>query len=537
MQRGYARLAWLTGWLYRKSHVISYAAGAGTLYQKQITVYYGAGEDSNGNIYCTVGGVAHCKTDFGDIRFTTDDGSSELDYWLEDTSLINGTSCTFWVEIIGDLSTVNKTIYVYYGKSDATTTSNGANTFLMFNHFDDATLSPWSSIGGTPTESGTELVINAGGEGAYGNASYNNNRIKWRGKHTYVNYGYWGLSAANDLLGGVFNSESFFIYSDHISAVSHNAGYTITNLGNLGTDYMLWEILWVSGSRAEFLVNGVSKAIHTTNISTTAQPPKFYDYSGAPIMTLDWLFVAKYVYPEPAHSTWGNEEVSTTTVSITYPIDVWLKKIDAIKTYSLDTPIQQQNLLKTYQIDLVLGKLNLVTTDLIDVLFKIISIRTDSVDVVFKKYEVIRTDSIDAALIKLGITKTDSIDMFFKKVGITNTFIIDAALGKLGLTKTNSIDTWFAKIGIKITNPIDVLFLKFGVITVYSLDLVIGKTQQYKTSAIDFIIIMPFYMCPRCRRYSTTLTHIINMDFCGFEFICPICYNEVTANGRLIPYG
>jgi len=29
-------MALLTGWTYRKSHVINYAAGAGTLYQKQI---------------------------------------------------------------------------------------------------------------------------------------------------------------------------------------------------------------------------------------------------------------------------------------------------------------------------------------------------------------------------------------------------------------------------------------------------------------------------------------------------------------------
>jgi hypothetical protein len=72
--------SWLTGWGYRKSHVINNATGAGTDYQVKVTVYYGSGSDSAGNVYLD----GKCRTDFGDVRFTDDDGSTLLDYWLEE---------------------------------------------------------------------------------------------------------------------------------------------------------------------------------------------------------------------------------------------------------------------------------------------------------------------------------------------------------------------------------------------------------------------------------------------------------------------
>src|ERR1035437_671599 len=77
-------------WHYRKTHTINSATGAGTNYQVQVTVYYGNGTDNAGNVYCNT----HCKTDFGDIRFTASDGSTLLDYWMQ--SYTASTSAVFW---------------------------------------------------------------------------------------------------------------------------------------------------------------------------------------------------------------------------------------------------------------------------------------------------------------------------------------------------------------------------------------------------------------------------------------------------------
>jgi hypothetical protein len=72
---------WLTGWSYRKSHVINAAKDAGTNYQIKITVHYGSGTDTSGDVYLN----GKCRTDFGDIRFTDDDGITLLDYWIENS--------------------------------------------------------------------------------------------------------------------------------------------------------------------------------------------------------------------------------------------------------------------------------------------------------------------------------------------------------------------------------------------------------------------------------------------------------------------
>lgn len=68
----------LTGWPYRKSHNITGSVGAGTDYQVNITVHGGYGTDSPWDVYLNGSGIG----DFSDIRFTDDDGETELDYLL-----------------------------------------------------------------------------------------------------------------------------------------------------------------------------------------------------------------------------------------------------------------------------------------------------------------------------------------------------------------------------------------------------------------------------------------------------------------------
>ncbi|MHA2425385.1 MAG: DUF2341 domain-containing protein, partial [Candidatus Thorarchaeota archaeon] len=84
---------WLDGMQFRKSHEILGTSGAGTNYQVQITVMYGIGTDSGSEAYCGT----NCQSDFDDIRFTDDDGVTELDYWREE--YVPSDTATFWVEV------------------------------------------------------------------------------------------------------------------------------------------------------------------------------------------------------------------------------------------------------------------------------------------------------------------------------------------------------------------------------------------------------------------------------------------------------
>jgi hypothetical protein len=110
--------SWLSGWSYRKKHIINPEKDAGTDYPIRIKVHYGSGTDSGEDVYLN----GKCRTDFGDVRFTKSDGISELYYWIDEK--VDGDYAIFWVRITDDLSINSVTIYIYYGNPSATTTSN-----------------------------------------------------------------------------------------------------------------------------------------------------------------------------------------------------------------------------------------------------------------------------------------------------------------------------------------------------------------------------------------------------------------------------
>ena len=111
---------WLTGWQYRKSITISSTPGAGTNYPIKLTLHYGSGTDNpdTGDIYLS----ENCRPDFGDVRFTDNDGVTLIGYWRR--TYVSGDSAEFWVKIPGNLSESNQQIYLYYGNPSATTTGS-----------------------------------------------------------------------------------------------------------------------------------------------------------------------------------------------------------------------------------------------------------------------------------------------------------------------------------------------------------------------------------------------------------------------------
>ena len=116
-------------WAYRKSGSITGSAGAGINYQVRILISY----------------VSHMQTDFDDVRFTDDGGINELDYWIE--SYVVSGYAIFWVNVTDDLDS-NQDIYMYYGNSEVSTTSNGTATFLFYEDWSTETIeaSRWTTI-------------------------------------------------------------------------------------------------------------------------------------------------------------------------------------------------------------------------------------------------------------------------------------------------------------------------------------------------------------------------------------------------------
>jgi len=147
--------SWLSGFGYRKQITITGQSGAGTNYQVKLLV--GETSGASGEQFDLAG---HCTSFPNDIKFTASDGSTELSYWVESTS---GTTpnrlATIWVKVTADLGS-NQNIYIYYGKSGQSNSSNGNNTFLVFDDFNDGSLdtNKWK----TNTKSGTTISETSG---------------------------------------------------------------------------------------------------------------------------------------------------------------------------------------------------------------------------------------------------------------------------------------------------------------------------------------------------------------------------------------
>jgi len=342
-------------WLYRKCHDINSAVDAGVDYQVQITVYYGAGVSSGGDVYCN----SKCKTDFGDIRFTDDDSTTELDYWIE--SKTDSVSAIFWVEVKDSLDS-NVTIYIYYGNASATTTSNFDNTFIFGETWENATLNTdkWT-VTGNPTYTidtvnhyleVTDMNVNCWFDGK-GFHSKNpivfpdNYRIEaaWTlPKTTGVGLGHTSMTFYTEIFGGLFtithalwdvvdlgvayikvtdlwdyenthiialgvDGADDYSYWDHTNpAVEHVYYVTITKsalTGKIkiwmarydGADGWFNEALYVDESSSE-----IPTAVHlgiNRYIGFTFGRERFHDFK-----------IRKFVSPEPTHSSWCEEETT-----------------------------------------------------------------------------------------------------------------------------------------------------------------------------------------------------------------------------------
>lgn len=116
----------LAGWGQRKPiTIVGSVDGAQTDYQIKVRVHKSTGTDTATDIYLG----NDVRDDFGDVRFTSDDGTTLLDYWREE--LVSGVSALFWVKvpsIPADPATVD--IYLQYDNAAATTTADIKATFV-----------------------------------------------------------------------------------------------------------------------------------------------------------------------------------------------------------------------------------------------------------------------------------------------------------------------------------------------------------------------------------------------------------------------
>jgi len=325
-------MSWLTGWQYRKSHEIEGStAGAVTDYQVRITVHYGGGTDSDEHVYLN----GKCRTDFGDIRFTDSDGVTELPYWMEEK--VDGDYAIFWVKVPSiPASPESVTIYIYYGKSDAESESNGDATFLFFDDFIGTELDPtkWtedSSLSGGVTETGVK-------DGYYyqkvtETAGYSGNPVaEWlRAKHliTLTNFHlhtkqYW-WQEGDDVHDRAYlklmdASENEVIHVGMVDWSYSKPCQYHTAIGGVakGVDWaqsgsvtMEWDI-YRYGSDVVIKKDGVD--FQSGTASEEIAEIWLRDYWDMAVHDFEsrWhiIWIRNYIDPEPTHGAWGSEETA-----------------------------------------------------------------------------------------------------------------------------------------------------------------------------------------------------------------------------------
>jgi len=320
-------MAWLSGWQYRKSVTISGSTGAGTNYQVFLKV--GESSGATGYNFHLNGHSASFPSDKnqgGDLRFTSSDGSTLLDFWVEK---VVGTSpnrtAYIWVEVSDDLSS-NRDIYCYFGNSSASNASNGSNTFIFFDDFDSFNSSNWDVTGIVYSVSNS--IINFRSSGAYFSC------LTYK-VSTFSNLRTRCLVACSGTLPGIgniitkANSTASSFGSLYLGRIDNNGNYggiayidgggnwtNLTNQTKTITDGTYYVVDFSKYSN-NLLINiynpdySVLLNSSTTNSSLSSGYCGMWSPWSNKTQYSDWFFVSKYIFPEPVFSSAGSEEPSS----------------------------------------------------------------------------------------------------------------------------------------------------------------------------------------------------------------------------------
>ncbi|RLJ03802.1 MAG: hypothetical protein DRP18_05640, partial [Candidatus Aenigmatarchaeota archaeon] len=344
-----------SGWQYVKQLNISDSGGNSANYQMRLTVYAGEGTDnpSEGIVYCD----NHCSDFPNDIRFgTTDDPSTaeQLPQWIES---YNSTQAIVWVKLPSDGS---DTIYMFVGNSAASLYSDGDNTFILFDDFEDDTVGQAPS--GWTIESGTWTVENnPSGEGKVLRADMtpsSTSAVIHKSMSTMMTFRWyfkWYVTYDRDnyiqtyIDGGTSVSSKGLTIKreDSIDKLQYYDGssyqnYETQTVISLNTWYSM-RIDFKSSTTHECYVDGIEQGQggFWHNPSSGHSAIIFYVPNNTPGYTYyDNVFLAKYASTPPTWSSFGDWTSITTTeaiiISSPYPSNddtsISFSPIDGIQT-------------------------------------------------------------------------------------------------------------------------------------------------------------------------------------------------------------
>ncbi|MFA5394406.1 MAG: DUF2341 domain-containing protein [Methanogenium sp.] len=321
---------WLDGFTYRKKFTISRSSGLVTNYQMKLLVGESSGS-SGAEVHCE----GHCLSNFNDLRFTSYDGITVFDYWIES---IYGTTpnqtATIWIEF-PSINTSFAPFYMYYGNSDASEYSNGENTFPFFDHFNTESMDTnkwyhWYTNGSTSLSNSILSLV--GGSGTY---NYWGGKTQFGINHAFRSRGYITIDgSANDAC--IFGVDDRSATGSPIGAGADLAFFHITggakryswykngsayydSRADAIQSFSLLEIRRNSTTNVKCYIGDVLKETISSNVpSSDNMGACLYSNYASHTIYWDWVLVRKYEETEPAWGSWYSEESLEEAVSQNY---------------------------------------------------------------------------------------------------------------------------------------------------------------------------------------------------------------------------
>lgn len=299
---------WLSGYARRAAISIpSSVDGKLTNYQVEFDIVKGSGSNSKNTIYLNNHALNWPK----DIRFTSSDGITLIDFWREESDATDGT---WWVEVPTVPASGGTTIYLYYRSSGASDVSNGDATFELFDDFPNSSLDTdkWNSSGTISVSSG---VCTIGGSGTDSHIREKTERsMPWR---IIAKSKIGSLADGPWLVGSDYVNHTLNAYYCTLRARNNNGIYwwcaskngtslTTTYSDASDTNFHVAEIRAYSTSKVQYLVDDSLIVEHTTNIPTVGQGIYLRTYTSAASI-IDWVAVLKFTANPPSPSAGSPE--------------------------------------------------------------------------------------------------------------------------------------------------------------------------------------------------------------------------------------
>ncbi len=302
-------MTWLANYAGRKAIYLKVNYDPVTDYPTKILV----GESSTAT-GTSVNCEALTSTLFEDMRFTLEDGETQVSYWIESiTGISPNRIATVWIKV--NVGLLDTKFYLYYGNPIATDNSD-SSIFEFFDHFSGSSIdtNKWFQwIGsGNISVSNSEATISG-----IDTSTYN----AWGAKQQYgTNYAFRALSKVNsETIGsdvcpfGIEDRSATgnylgtnicqaVIQSSTSSKQYSNRGNSTTSTvrSDVMTSYVVVEIQRNSTTNIRFYWNNVLKATHTTNLPVDNMGISFYTTHSGAAITVDWCLVRKYSVNEPS---------------------------------------------------------------------------------------------------------------------------------------------------------------------------------------------------------------------------------------------